>query len=48
MADIPLGCAVYRWYALDVAHPEHPHLRAWYERLVARPAYRDHVMIPLS
>jgi glutathione S-transferase len=48
MADIPLGCAVYRWYALDVAHPDHPHLRAWYERLVERPAYRDHVMIPLS
>lgn len=48
MADIPLGCAVYRWYALDVEHPDHRNLRAWYERLEARPAFSEHVMIPLS
>ncbi len=47
VADIPLGCVAYRWYALDVAHPDLPHLRAWYERLVKRPAFAEHVMKPL-
>ncbi|MFQ6018138.1 MAG: glutathione S-transferase family protein [Kiloniellaceae bacterium] len=48
MADIPVGAMAYRWYALDVAHPDRPHLRAWYGRLCEREAYRRHVMIPLS
>ncbi|MBT3170467.1 MAG: glutathione S-transferase family protein [Rhodospirillaceae bacterium] len=48
MADIPLGCACYRYYALDIPHPDMPHLMAWYERLQAREAYREHVMIELS
>lgn len=48
MADIPLGCACYRYYTLDIAHPEMPHLQAWYALLQAREAYREHVMIPLS
>jgi glutathione S-transferase len=48
IADIPLGCACYRYYALDIPHPEMPHLLAWYERLKARAAYREHVMIELS
>jgi glutathione S-transferase len=48
MADIPLGCACYRYYTLDIAHPEMPYLQAWYALLKAREAYREHVMIPLS
>ena len=48
IADIPLGCACHRYYALDIAHPEMPHLAAWYERLRARAAFREHVMIALS
>jgi glutathione S-transferase len=48
MADIPLGCACYRYYTLDIAHLEMPHLQAWYALLQAREAYREHVMIPLS
>ncbi len=48
MADIPLGCACYRYYALDIPHPDMPHLMAWYERLQAREAFREHVMIELS
>lgn len=48
IADIPLGCACYRYYALDIPHPEMPNLMAWYERLQAREAYREHVMIELS
>jgi glutathione S-transferase len=48
MGDIPLGCFVNRWYQLPIEHPQHDHLAAWYERLRARPAYREHVMLPLS
>ncbi len=48
MGDIPVGAMAHRWYALPVEHPEHPHLAAWYERLQARPGFREHVMLPLS
>ena len=48
MGDIPLGCFVNRWYQLPIERPAHDHLAAWYERLQARPAYREHVMLPLS
>ncbi|MBM3560124.1 MAG: glutathione S-transferase family protein [Alphaproteobacteria bacterium] len=48
MGDIPLGIAVYRWYAFDIPRPEHPALRRWYERLCERPSYRRHVMIAME
>jgi glutathione S-transferase len=48
VGDIPVGAMTYRWYQLPLAHPELPHLRAWYERLCERPAYREQVMLPLS
>ncbi len=48
IGDIPVGAQAYRWFALDVEHPSFPALRSWYERLASRPAFREHVMIPLS
>ncbi|MCZ6512200.1 MAG: glutathione S-transferase [Alphaproteobacteria bacterium] len=48
MGDIPVGFVLYRWYALDVEHPERPNVRAWYERLTERPGYREYIMIPLE
>jgi glutathione S-transferase len=48
VADIPLGCVAYRWYALPIERPELANLRAWYERLTQRPAFAEHVMLPLS
>ena len=45
MGDIPVGCFVYRWYALEIERPELKNVRAWYERLTTRPAYARHVMI---
>jgi glutathione S-transferase len=48
MGDIPLGIMAYRWYNLDVERAELPNLRAWYDRLAARPAFREHVMLPLT
>ena len=48
VADIPLGCVAYRWYALPIERPELPNLRGWYERLTTRPAFAQHVMLPLT
>ena len=48
MGDIPVGAACYRYLALDIARPELPATAAWYDRLVARPPFREHVMIALS
>ena len=48
MGDIPVGCFVHRWYALPIERPELKNVKAWYERLGTRPAYRQHIMVPLS
>lgn len=48
MGDIPAGCFVHRWYALDIERPELKNVKAWYERLKTRPAYAKHVMPPLN
>ncbi|MEQ8195229.1 MAG: glutathione S-transferase family protein [Rhodospirillales bacterium] len=48
MADLVLGPFVYRWYALDIEHPVQKNMEAYYKRLAARPAFKEHVMMPLS
>lgn len=48
MGDIPLGTSIYRWYNLPIERPATPNVEAWYKRLCERPAFRKHVMIPLS
>lgn len=48
IGDIPLGCLVYRWYALDMPHRDLANLRRWYDNLTNRPGFQQHVMLPLS
>ena len=48
IADIAWGANVHRWFAMDIARPHQPALRAWYERLLARAPYATHVAQPLS
>ena len=49
MGDIPVGALAYRWTALDgVEQPTWPNLRRWQAELAGRPAFRRHVMLPLS
>jgi glutathione S-transferase len=48
MGDIAAGVNVYRWYALPVQRPSLPRVEAYRERLQQRPAFRTHVMRPLS
>ncbi len=48
LADIPAGTTLYRYFELDIPHPPMANVQAWYERLQARPAYREHVMVPFG
>ena len=48
MGDIPLGCAAYRWHEMNFNKPDLPNIKAWYQRLNSRPAYQQHVMLPLT
>lgn len=48
LADIPLGVHVHRWFSFEIAKPEAPHLRAWYDRLRARPAYARHIAVKVT
>ncbi len=47
IADIPAGCGVNRWYAMEVDRPALKNLEAWHGRLKDRAAYQDHVIMPL-
>lgn len=48
MGDIPLGCAFWRYTNLDIDRPSLPNLQIWFGRLKQRPAYRRHVMLPVT
>ena len=48
IGDIPMGVYAHSWFALDIERPDRPHVAAWYEKLKARKAFMDTVMIPLS
>ena len=45
IADVAVGTLMYRYFNLKLPRPSLPNVDAWYERLMARPAYRQHVMI---
>ncbi len=48
MGDVALAPYAYRWFNMELERPAADNLRAWYDRIAARPAFRDHVMLPLS
>jgi glutathione S-transferase len=48
MGDIPLGCFINRWYGLPLNRSHYDALADWYARLSKRPAFQQHVMLPLS
>lgn len=46
LCDIPWGVHAHRWFNMNylgLSRPEMPALRAWYDRLCSRPAYRQYV-----
>ncbi len=48
IGDIPLGSTLYRYFELEIDRPSLPRVEAWYDRLKARPAYQQHVLIPFD
>ncbi len=44
MADFPAGSIIHRWIHWTPNRPSHPNVEAYYERLLARPAYQEHVV----
>jgi glutathione S-transferase len=44
LADIPWGVHAHRWFNMDFERPSLPALRAWYDRLCERPAYKQHIV----
>lgn len=47
-ADAMLGHMLYRYFTLDFDRADLPNLKAYYDRLTARPAYQEHVMVDYS
>ena len=48
LADIAFGVHAHRWFALDLpGRPHLPHVRAWYDKLLTRPAYATHCAGPM-
>jgi glutathione S-transferase len=48
LADIAFGVHAHRWFAMPIARADSSNLRAWYHRLLARPAYKMHCARPLA
>lgn len=44
-ADVAVGVYMYRYHAVDIARPRLANVEGWYQRLAARPAYQQHVML---
>jgi len=44
LADIQMGHCLYRYFDIDIARADLPHLRRYYDRLCQRPAYAKYVM----
>jgi glutathione S-transferase len=48
LADIPVGSLMYRYVHLDVTEDLPQHVAKWYELLMARDAFRTHIMRPFD
>lgn len=45
LADVQLGHVLYRYYEIGIERAELPNVARYYDRLQAREAYREHVMV---
>ena len=48
MGDIPLGVAVHRWFNLPIERERYKNLERYYQLLLQRPSFKQHVELPLS
>jgi glutathione S-transferase len=47
LADIAFGPYIHRWFNMSFDRPDAPQLHAWYQRLLARPAFQTHCAGPV-
>jgi glutathione S-transferase len=48
MGDIPVACTVHRWLNMDIARDNRPHIARYYSSIMARPAARQTLTLPVS
>jgi glutathione S-transferase len=48
MADIPLACAMHRWFGMPVERVARPNVSGWLERVKERPGARQVLVLPLT
>jgi glutathione S-transferase len=48
LAEIVLGTQIYRWFTFPIERPALGNLRAWYDRMHARPGFKEHIEIPIT
>ena len=48
MADIPIACEVHRWWGLPQPRPAWVNIERWYTRMLAHPASRGVLDLPLA
>jgi glutathione S-transferase len=48
LAEITLGTLVYRWHSFPIERPSLKNLKAWYERMRERPAFKQNIEIPIT
>ena len=47
--DIPMALIAHRWFLMPIENrPDLPHLKHWYEGILARPGFKKHGSLPLS
>ncbi|RFB79530.1 glutathione S-transferase family protein [Methylovirgula sp. 4M-Z18] len=45
LADIQFGHCLYRYFDIEIARKNRPHLQAYYASLASRPAFQEHVIV---
>ena len=48
MADIPIACEIHRWWGLPQPRPAFVHIERWYTQMLAHPASRGVLDLPLA
>jgi glutathione S-transferase len=48
MADIPVACEVHRWRGIPIERSPRPHIDRWYAGILAHPAARGVLDLPLA
>jgi glutathione S-transferase len=48
LAEIVMGTLVYRWHAFPIERPPLRRLKAWYDRMRERPAFKTYIEIPIT